>query len=79
MAPAPAEAPPPPWRKYVHLAVLSTVLISAGTAHGHASTSSPDITGYRFAFLAAAMHNEVNVRWLVTQLRRSDALPPPEA
>ncbi len=37
------------------VAVLSTVLISAGTAHGHASTSSPDITGYRFAFLVAAI------------------------
>ena len=37
------------------VAVLSTVLISAGTAHGHASTSSPDITGYRFDFLVAAI------------------------
>ena len=37
------------------VAVLSTVLISAGTAHGHGGTSSPDITGYRFAFLAAAI------------------------
>jgi len=37
------------------VAVLSTVLISAGTAHGHASTSSPDITGYRLAFLVAAI------------------------
>jgi apolipoprotein N-acyltransferase len=37
------------------VAVLSTVLISAGTAHGNASTTSPDITGYRFAFLVAAI------------------------
>ena len=37
------------------VAVLSTVLISAGTTHGNASTASPDITGYRFAFLAAAI------------------------
>ena len=37
-------------RNAVGVAVLSTVLIGAGTAHGHASTASPDITGYRYAF-----------------------------
>jgi uncharacterized membrane-anchored protein len=37
------------------VAVLSTVLISAGTAHGTSGTSSPDISGYRFAFLTAAV------------------------
>ncbi|HEX4433524.1 MAG TPA: MDR family MFS transporter [Acidimicrobiales bacterium] len=37
------------------VAVLSTVLISAGTAHGSGGTSSPDISGYRFAFLTAAV------------------------
>jgi MFS family permease len=39
----------------IGVAVLSTVLISAGTANGSASTSSPDISGYRFAFLTAAI------------------------
>ena len=39
----------------IGVAVLSTVLISAGTAHGSASTSTPDISGYRFAFLTAAI------------------------
>jgi MFS family permease len=37
------------------VAILSTVLIGAGTAHGSASTSTPDISGYRFAFLTAAI------------------------
>jgi MFS family permease len=37
------------------VAVLSTVLIGAGTAHGTSGTSSPDISGYRFAFLTAAI------------------------
>ena len=37
------------------VAVLSTVLISVGTAHGHGGTVSPDISGYRFAFLTAAI------------------------
>ena len=36
------------------VAVLSTVLISVGATHGNPNTS-PDITGYRFAFLAAAI------------------------
>ncbi len=37
------------------VAVLSTVLISVGSTHGTAGTSSPDISGYRFAFLTAAI------------------------
>jgi Major Facilitator Superfamily len=37
------------------VAVLSTVLIGAGAAHGAGGTSSPDISGYRFAFLTAAI------------------------
>jgi hypothetical protein len=37
------------------VAVLSTVLISVGTSHGHGGTVSPDISGYRFAFLTAAI------------------------
>ena len=39
----------------IGVAVLSTVLISVGTAHAHGSTVSPDISGYRFAFLTAAI------------------------
>ena len=39
----------------IGVAILSTVLISVGTAHAHGSTVSPDISGYRFAFLTAAI------------------------
>jgi MFS family permease len=39
----------------IGVAVLSTVLISVGTAHSHGSSVSPDISGYRFAFLTAAI------------------------
>ena len=39
----------------IGVAVLSTVLISVGTTHGHGSTVAPDISGYRFAFLTAAI------------------------
>jgi hypothetical protein len=39
----------------VGVAVLSTVLIGVGTAHGTSGTASPDISGYRVAFLTAAI------------------------
>ena len=37
------------------VAVLSTVLIGVGSAHGTGATASPDITAYHFAFLTAAV------------------------
>ena len=37
------------------IAVLSTVLISVGTTHSHGSSVAPDISGYRVAFLTAAL------------------------
>jgi hypothetical protein len=69
------------------VAVLSTVLISAGTARGTGGTSSPDISGYRLAFLAAAIfalaaaafsltiHDGDAAETIVRRVRRSAAVP----
>src|SRR6202167_1796568 len=39
----------------IGVAVLSTVLISVGTTHSQGSSVAPDISGYRVAFLTAAI------------------------
>ena len=69
------------------VAVLSTVLIAAGTAHGTGGTSSPDITGYRFAFLTAAIfalaaaafsftiHDSDAAETIVRRVRRATPVP----
>ena len=69
------------------VAVLSTVLIGVGSAHGSASTSAPDITAYRFAFLTAAIfalaaaafsltiHDSDAAETIVRRVRRPAAAP----
>jgi sugar phosphate permease len=74
----------------VGVAVLSTVLIGAGTAHGTGGRTSPDISGYRFAFLTAAVfalagaafsltiHDSDAAETIVRRVRRPARVPRPE-
>ena len=62
-------------RRHVQKLTALNLCIPAGTGSRAGLVVPPGVIE-RPQFLAAAQRNEVNVRWLVTQLRRAGVLPP---